>query len=85
MQKFYDTVNHNIIKEEFNTLISEAKEHYPNLDLDLAINIFHNYLECFCFNKDIPKREELEYWKSYKIPNGFLVGLTKKELLDYKN
>lgn len=84
MQKFYDTVNHNIIKEEFNTLISEAKEHYPNLDLDLAINIFHNYLECFCFNKDIPKREELEYWKSYKIPNGFFGWINEKELLDCK-
>lgn len=82
MQKFYDTVNHNIIKEEFNTLISETKKHYPNLDLDLVINIFYSYLECFCFNKDVPKKEELDYWESYKIPNGFFGWINEKELSD---
>lgn len=70
MKKFYDTVNHKIVKSLFNELITKSKSIYPDLNLDIPINIFESYLDSFAFNVNMPKSSNTEYWESYKIPKG---------------
>ena len=70
MKKFYDTVNHKIAKSLFDELILKSKTTYPHFNFDDAISIFENYLNCFSFNIDMPKIEDVNYWNSYKIKNG---------------
>ena len=70
MKKFYDTVNHKIARSLFNELISLSTSLHPELSLDAPIRIFESYLNCFAFNIDMPKPTNIEYWASYKIPNG---------------
>ena len=87
MEKFYDSVNHKIIKKLFDDLIIKANEKHPNLDLSNAKNIFYQFLDCYAFNKNIPKPSDLKYWESYKIPLGEF-GWVEKELKEknyYKN
>lgn len=71
MKKFYDTVNHKIVKMKFDELIKISQNQYPLLDLTFVKNTFYSYLDCFCFNKDIPKENNYQYWNSYGITNGF--------------
>lgn len=71
MKKFYDTVNHKIALSKFQSLIDTAKTNNPTLNLEIPIKIFKSYLNSFAFNINIPKSTDLEYWTSYKIPNGF--------------
>ncbi len=70
MKKFYDTVNHKIVRVLFNELILICKTLYPEINIDAPVRIFESYLNCFAFNIDIPKPSDTEYWISYKIPNG---------------
>lgn len=76
MKKFYDTVNHGIIKKLFNELIIKSKEKNHSLNLEAPTKIFESYLNCFAFNIDIPKPNNLEYWDSYKITNGEFSWIT---------
>lgn len=70
MKKFYDTVNHKIAKSLFDELISKSINENPEADLKAPVRIFESYLNCFAFNINIPTPNDLEYWASYKIPNG---------------
>lgn len=85
MKKFYDTVNQTIVKEKFNELIRQSQEEHPHLMLDFAIRVFYNYLDSFCFNKDIPDKLDFEYWSSYGIPNGFFGWVDEDIPLHYQN
>lgn len=71
MKKFYDTVNHKMVRQKFYDLIKLSQNQHPNLDLRFPINIVNSYLDSFCFNKDIPKENNSEYWDSYGISKGF--------------
>lgn len=71
MEKFYDSVNHNIIIQLFHRLIEKAKKDYPNLDLCRPSIIFDQFLNSYSFNKNVlPLNHSQEYWEKYKIPNG---------------
>lgn len=70
MEKFYDSVNHTIIKNLFDELLVKSTNDFPNLDLKNAKHIFNQFLNCYAFNKNVPSSENKEYWESYKIPNG---------------
>jgi hypothetical protein len=70
MRKFYDTVNHSIAETLFDELIIKAKLKTPYLSLQVPTFIFKSYLNCFAFNLDVPKSDDIEYWSSYKIKNG---------------
>ncbi len=70
MKKFYDTVNHKIVKSLFQDLISNAKNSNSEMNLGAPTRIFESYLSCFAFNINMPKTTDSEYWASYKIPNG---------------
>lgn len=87
MEKFYDTVNHKIARVLFDELILKCKEKYPSLNFNHAIHIFHQFLECYAFNKNVPLPEDSNYWKSYQIPNGHFKWVENefKELKYYEN
>jgi hypothetical protein len=80
MKKFYDTVNHKIAKSLFDELILKSKLLYPQINFENSIAIFESYLNCFAFNIDIPKQEDLKYWTSYKINNGEFSWIDKDVL-----
>lgn len=71
MEKFYDSVNHKIIKQLFSELIIRAKEDYPYLNLVKPSLIFNEFLDCYAFNINVlPFNSNLTYWEQYNIPNG---------------
>lgn len=71
MQKFYDTVDHDVVKEEFNKLIDRAKEKYPDTSFDAVINVFNAYLNCYNFKDNVWKNnDDKEYWKGYNVKSG---------------
>lgn len=80
MKKFYDTVNHTIAMELFQSLIETAKTNHSTLDFLTPIKIFKSYLKSFAFNIDIPKPTDNVYWASYKIPNGFFGWIDNETL-----
>lgn len=84
MQKFYDSVNHNIIKEQFEKLINKSKHDAPHLVLESCKGIFLSYLNCYSFNINVlPLNEDDEYWKTYNIAKGKF-GWIEKEIEHYK-
>lgn len=79
MKKFYDTVNHSIIKKSFNKLISRVKKEKPDLYSKDAERLFYQYLESYKFNKNVlPYNKHSAYFKKFNIPNGKF-GWVKKE------
>ncbi|MDO9187605.1 MAG: reverse transcriptase/maturase family protein [Bacteroidia bacterium] len=86
MEKFYDSVNHKIIKELFNDLLELAKIDFPNLDFQKSSHLFFEFLDCYAFNKNAPSKTDLAYWASYKIPNGEFEWIENRfKELDYYN
>jgi len=66
MEKFYDSVNHNIIKEHFDALIQKAQTELPEFDFSNPIRVFHKYLNCYSFNTyTLPLNSDDEYWKKH--------------------
>lgn len=70
MKKFYDTVNHEIIKNEFKKLFDKKKTETKN-SFDIERKILEKYLECYTFSKNVKiYNENKEYWEKHKIKNG---------------
>jgi len=71
MMKFYDTVNHKIIKKAFDQLIKKVKKCKYEFHSDVADNIFQRYLRSYSFNKDVfGLNYDAGYFDSYHIPYG---------------
>lgn len=76
MQKFYDSVNHDVVKTHFKKLIKKVKDDNLELDISIPCNIFLSYLDCYAFSHDVLKLNDInstdsqEYWENYKIENG---------------
>lgn len=71
MQKFYDTVDHEIVKTEFSRLINLSKIDNPKVSFDEITHIFHSYLDCYTFTDNVwNKSKDSSYWKSFNIQNG---------------
>tara|TARA_R110002072_G_scaffold66499_4_gene164012 strand:+ start:44088 stop:45767 length:1680 start_codon:yes stop_codon:yes gene_type:complete len=72
IKKFYDCVNHNVVKDVFNDRVNECKTHGINID-SRAKEIFYSYLNSYTFNFDVQK---------VKMPPKSKFGwVTEKELL----
>jgi retron-type reverse transcriptase len=82
MKKFFDTIDHKIVKDKFNELISLSRAQFPKLDLDFAILIFNKYLDSYSFNINAPKTTDIIFWRSYGIQNGYF-GWVDDEISDY--
>jgi len=69
IKKFYDTVNHSVIKKEFKKLKKKvfnnpALNQYFSSD---AERIFYKYLDSYAFNKTIKRKNaQIEYWEKVK-------------------
>jgi hypothetical protein len=71
MDKFYDSVNHNIILTKFSELIKKVKQDQPQLNLVKPSLTFIQFLKCYSFNKNVlPLNSNSDYWRQYRIPNG---------------
>lgn len=70
MRKFYDTVNHKIVKQEFEGLITKSKIDHPSIELNVPSQIFNSYLNSYAFNFDVPDKSDFRYWNSYGIKDG---------------
>ena len=88
ISKFFDTVNHKVVREEFKKIV-----HYHNKKItdkidDRAISIFHKYLKCYDFQKDV---FSLNYNQNFWISNkkeGCKFKWVERDLLElgcYKN
>lgn len=71
MKKFFDSVNHKLIAQQFEVLLELVRRERPHLSLDACTRIFKSYLNCYSFNHNVlPKNSDSEYWNEYKIPKG---------------
>lgn len=71
MQKFYDTVNHEIVKEEYARLLEMAQTANPGVSFDGITRIFNSYLDCYTFTENVWRKNwDVQYWKQFKIPFG---------------
>lgn len=71
MQKFYDTVDHEIVKKEYTRLIELAKNDNPGISFDEITHVFLSFLDCYTFTDNVWKQSQKpEYWKEYNIENG---------------
>lgn len=75
MQKFYDTLDHNIVKARFVMLMSKvkAKNNISHADYNCAKQWFFNYIDCFDYYNDVfsfNDKKDAEAWdqirKQYK-------------------
>ena len=80
MKKFYDTLDHDVIKKRFNQLLLWSKQNGAiNLEeKKLLKNAIYSYVDCFSFYKDVYKyndRPNHPIWYNIKNSYGF-----KKEI-----
>lgn len=73
LQKFYDTIDHNIIKSRFNQLINKVKkkEKISHSELKIVKKWFYCYVDCFDFYNNVYRLNKYDsmhkFWHS--IPN----------------
>ena len=70
ISKFYDSVNHTIVKKCFNDLLKKS-----NKEFDVrAKNLFYKYLDCYSFVHDVLKLNDnikyKDFWNERGIDNG---------------
>lgn len=83
MEKFYDSINHEIIKEHFGNLIQKSKAEFLEVDFSNPIRLFNEFLNCYSFNTiTLPCNMDNEYWEKHRIPNGKF-GWVEKGLEEY--
>jgi len=80
MQKFYDTVNHNVAIKQFNKLC--FKKYFKGKCDSRAKKIFIKYLQCYNFFNNVSRLDQ-EYFNKYKIQNGQFKWIEKNELRKY--
>jgi hypothetical protein len=80
IKKFYDCVNHDIVREKFNSLIKRAYSELGIVVDEIAIKIFESYLSCFSFYSDIYLNEK-ELLEHNHSSEGKIPWVTIDELL----
>ena len=54
IQKFFDTVNHSVLKKAFNGLVAKVNRATPEQPVsEAAVRVFMAYLESYSFNKNV--------------------------------
>lgn len=82
MKKFFDTVNHSVIKKVFRQFFERKQiRAYPTSDIDNARRILYDYLDVYTFNNSVlPLNDDQRNFKKFHIPNGNY-GWVKSELI----
>jgi hypothetical protein len=81
IKKFYDCVNHSIIKKRFAEFVVKANSHLRLYIDHRAISLFLSYLDCFSFNNDIHKNE-VTLLNQIGIKEGHIPWVTDSELIE---
>jgi len=83
MKKFYDTVNHSVIKIFFKRFINQIKTTNSELYSVDAERLFYSYLDCYSFNKSVyPLNGNQEYFSKFNITNGIFEWV-ENDLLEH--
>lgn len=86
ISKFYDSVNHTIIKKLFIRLLKKVEYNTQIFCDERASNLFYKYLQSYSFVKDVlpfnDKKSERynKYWNKFNISNGEF-GWVRKEII----
>ena len=82
IKKFFDTVNHSVIKKIFREFFGrKLLSKYPAADINNAKRILYEYLEVYTFNHNVlPFNGDQEHFKRSKIPNGEY-GWVKEDMI----
>ncbi|MCD4833848.1 MAG: hypothetical protein K8R31_08650 [Bacteroidales bacterium] len=68
MKKFYDSVNHKIIKKAFRKFIWKVRLSFKNNFDKRVEKIFYEYLNCYQFNNNVyPLNNDNKYFESHKL------------------
>jgi len=78
MQKFYDTVNHDLVIKRFRELCYTKKLKNEKCD-KRAKRIFCKYLQCYSFYKNVSLLGQ-DHFSNHKIPEGEYQWISKEEL-----
>lgn len=71
MQKFYDTVDHRVVWDEFCHLISKLEQTAPLISYDSAKRLFRLYLDSYCFAQNVKiLNSQPEYWIKHQCVKG---------------
>jgi hypothetical protein len=84
IKKFFDTVNHTVIKNSFNLLFkNKGLKTHVSADLIDAKRVLYNYLDVYKFNKNVlPLNQQPLFFKKNKIKNGKF-GWVEDDLKNY--
>jgi hypothetical protein len=64
IRKFFDILNHNIIKKEF----SELMNNFTDIDTKQITRLFYSYVDSYSYITDVAnKNSDKEYWNRYRI------------------
>ncbi len=78
IQKFYDSINHSVIKRCFESLTLKLRAKDIPID-KRANNIFYAYLDCYAFNKDVYPKEE-KILSKHQINEGEIAWVKPSDL-----
>ena len=71
MQKFYDTVGHNVVRKSFYELIRKHEKCKDKDAYKSIKRIVEAYLKCYSFPQNVlSHNSNLNYWESHNIVNG---------------
>ena len=71
MQKFYDTVDHEIVLNEYMRLMKLVQGANPGVSYDAITRIFKSYLDCYTFTDNVwRKNKDPKYWAHYNVQFG---------------
>lgn len=82
LKKFFDTVNHSVIKKVFNQFFSRKPlSKYPLEDINSSKRILYDYLDAYTFNHNVlPFNYNQQHFDKFKIPKG-KYGWVSEELI----
>ena len=64
IRKFFDILNHNVIKKEFSELINN----FNDIDTKQISRLFYSYVDSYSYITDVAnKNSDKEYWNKYRI------------------
>lgn len=71
LMKFFDTIDHLVVKREFYIAITSAGAELPHEEVAILERIFLAYLKCYDFRKVVlPKMKDEKYLEEYRLTKG---------------
>ena len=66
IQKFFDIINHDVIKSCLREMMDGIKKDHPELDVRRAVSLFDDFVDSFSFNDQVKcLNGKREYWESH--------------------